>query len=502
MQLSKQYIIHKDALQNSDALFQLPEKVLQFGTGVLLRGLCDFFIDKANKQNIFNGRVVVVKSTDGGGADTFAQQDGLYTHLIRGIEEGQIVDETIINASISRVLSAKDQWNDILQCAANPQMQVIISNTTEVGITFSEDDIKAQPPASFPGKLLAFLYERYNVFNGSAASGMVIIPTELIVNNADKLKEIVIALARANNLNEAFIEWLECENYFCNSLVDRIVPGKLPTADKTVAEEKLGYTDELMIMSEMYCLWAIESAKEKVLQALSFSVVDKGVVLAPDITKFRELKLRLLNGAHTLSCGLAVLCGFETVKQAMQNDIFFAFVHDLMIKEISPALTNDSLSYEEAKEFALKVLDRFRNPYIEHKWLNITLQYSSKMLMRNVPNLLNHYAKNNTAPKLMSLGFAAYLRFIDSERNEQGQYTGSANGKEYIINDDKAALLHKHYQRKNVPAFVYEVLEDEMLWGRDLNKFFGFTSAVANHLENIIAYNKEDKNLLEYMSKL
>lgn len=459
----------------------MPEKVLQFGTGVLLRGLCDYFIDKANKQNVFNGRVVVVKSTDSGGADMFEQQDGLYTHFIRGIDDGKTVDETIINASISRVLSANTQWQAILGCAANPQLQVIISNTTEVGIMFTEDDVNAAPPTSFPGKLLAFLHARYKAFNGSGESGMVVIPTELIVNNGNKLKEIVIALARHNNLSEDFIEWIECHNNFCSSLVDRIVPGRPPAAEKEAAEQQLGYTDDLMLMSEVYSLWAIESAKEKVLNALSFSTVDKGVVLAHDITKFRELKLRLLNGPHTLACGLAVLCGFETVKQAMQDKVFYQYIHDLMMHEIAPALTNDDISLGEAKLYAGEVLDRFRNPFLEHKWLSITLQYSSKMLMRNVPNLLNHYAKHSSPPKLMALGFAAYLRFMQSEQDAQGQFRGHAAGKTFVINDDKAILLHSHYERKQKHALVYEVLADEILWGRDLTNLFGFADTVINY---------------------
>lgn len=485
MQLSKQHTAAIASIPNSAAIFNLPEKVLQFGTGVLLRGLCDYFIDKANKQNVFNGRIVVVKSTEGGGADTFDQQDGLYTHFIRGIDDGKTIDETIINASISRVLSASKQWQAVLACAANPELQIIISNTTEVGITFTEDDVNAAPPTSFPGKLLAFLYGRYKAFNGSEESGMVVIPTELIVNNGDKLKEIVIALARHNNLSEAFIEWIECYNNFCSSLVDRIVPGKPPAAEKVAAELQLGYTDDLMLMSEVYCLWAIESAKEKVLNALSFITVDKGVVLAHDITKFRELKLRLLNGPHTLSCGLAVLCGFETVKQAMQDEVFFKYIHDLMMHEIAPALTNDDISLGEAKLYAGEVLDRFRNPFLEHKWLSITLQYSSKMLMRNVPNLLNHYEKNSMPPKLMALGFAAYLRFMQSEQNSQAQFTGNANGKTFVINDDKAGLLHSHYERKQKYALVYEVLADEQLWGWDLTALPGFADMVADYFEAI-----------------
>ena len=144
------------ALLPQQALFELPEKVLQFGTGVLLRGLPDYFIDKANKQGIFNGRVVIVKSTDGGDSSAFEKQDGLYTVCVRGIENGEKFEENIINASVSRVLSAKNEWNKILECAHNPQLKIIISNTTEVGIELVQDDIKRYPPVSFPGKLLYF----------------------------------------------------------------------------------------------------------------------------------------------------------------------------------------------------------------------------------------------------------------------------------------------------------------------------------------------------------
>ncbi|HMR18821.1 MAG TPA: hypothetical protein PKA53_05945 [Sphingobacterium sp.] len=144
--------------------FLLPERVLQFGTGVLLRGLPDHFIDKANKQNIFNGRIIVVKSTDTSGTDAFHQQDNLYTLCIKGIEKGHEVENYIVNNSISRVLSARQDWSVLLEAAHNPDLQVVISNTTEVGITLSNDKIGDAPPASFPGKLLAFLYKRYQFF--------------------------------------------------------------------------------------------------------------------------------------------------------------------------------------------------------------------------------------------------------------------------------------------------------------------------------------------------
>jgi len=356
MILSKQNITtisQKDKLDIPvENIFLLPEKVLQFGTGVLLRGLPDYFIDKANKQHLFNGRILMVKSTRQGATDIFNKQDNLYTQIVSGIHNGKQVDEAIINASISRVLSAADEWQAVLTCAANPQLQIVISNTTEVGIVLlSNEDIHATPPISFPGKLLAFLLERYNIFNGSKESGMVIIPAELIVDIGIKLKNILIELAHINLLDENFIEWLTTANDFCNSLVDRIVPGALSAADKKATEEKLGYTDDLMIMSEPYCLWAIETANENTKQILSFSKADEGVVIVPDIKKYRELKLRLLNGAHTAGCALALLAGFATVKQAMGDESFAMFVSDLMTEEIGPAICSNTIDIDEANQF-------------------------------------------------------------------------------------------------------------------------------------------------------
>lgn len=463
-------------------LLELPEKVLQFGTGVLLRGLPDYFIDKANKQGVFNGRVVVVKSTSGGGTDAFGSQDGLFTLFVKGIEDSKKVEETIINSSISRVVSAKEQWAEILKCAHNPAMQLIISNTTEVGIVLTQDDITLSPPTSFPGKLLAFLHERYKAFNGSVESGMVIVPTELITENGTKLREIVLELAEQNKLEKPFIQWLASANHFCNSLVDRIVPGKLPAAEQKDAEKRLGYTDELMIMAEPFRLWAIESASDRVKEVLSFAQVDKGVVVTPDIEKFRELKLRLLNGTHTFSSGIAVLAGFQTVKEAMANEQMSAFVRRLMMLDIAPAVAGDTISYNEACAFANTVIDRFRNPFIEHQWLAITMNFSSKMRLRNIPLLLRHYERNSSVPVQMAQGFAAYLKFMKCTKGENNAYYGEAFGKSYQIQDDKAAYFAEKWAELKTAQLVRTVLADKELWGVDLSQLNGFADAV---IENI-----------------
>jgi tagaturonate reductase len=467
-----------------DTVFELPEKVLQFGTGVLLRGLPDYFIDKANREGIFNGRIVVVKSTTKGDSSSFDKQDSLYTQCIRGIENGKKIEENIINASISRVLSSATEWSQVLECAHNRDMQVIISNTTEVGIQFVNDDIRRHPPISFPGKLLAFLYERFKAFGGSAHSGMVILPTELIVDNGKKLEAIVLELAHLNGLEDSFISWLEEHNRFCNTLVDRIVPGKPEAGQLEDIEKQLGYKDELLIMSEAYKLWAIEG-DDYVKNILSFERSDDGVVITNNIDGYRELKLRLLNGTHTLCCGLAYLADFDMVKEAMDDITMSSFVSDLMMQELAPSIPYE-LDDDAAITFGKAVLDRFRNPEIRHQWINITVQYSSKMKMRCVPILLQHYRHHHRAPELFAFGFAAYLAFMKPVVLIDGIYYGESNGKRYPIQDDQAGMFYKRWAVPGTASLTEEVLRDNGFWDADLHALPGFSSAVVENLEFIL----------------
>jgi len=448
----------------------LEEKVLQFGTGVLLRGLPDYFIDKANRQGLFNGRVVVVKSTDSGDAGAFDRQDGLYTLCVRGIEDGRKMEENIICSAISRVLSAKQQWAEILALARRPEMRIVISNTTEVGIQLVEDDIRLQPPGSFPGKLLAFLYERYGAFRGSAESGMVIVPTELIVDNGKKLAGIVTELAKRCELPLDFLAWLDRHCRFCSSLVDRIVPGQPDKATLQQLHHDLGYTDELLTVCEVYRLWAIEG-DEQIRSVLSFAAADEGVIIEPDIEIYRELKLRMLNGTHTLSCGLAVLAGFTTVKNAMDDMAFAAFVSDLMMKEIAPSIPYKP-AVDDARDFGLKVLDRFRNPHLQHQWMSITMQYSLKMKSRVVPVLLEHYKRHSDPPVRMARGFAGFLLFMKGEKKPGW--------------DDRSAYFTDLWAENSAVDVVMKALGNESLWGTDLLLLRGFPEAVLEQLDRLI----------------
>ena len=469
-------------LLTDTSTLQLPEKVLQFGTGVLLRGLCDYFIDKANKQGIFNGRIVVVKSTDSGGADAFAEQDNLYTLCIRGIDRGVPTEENIICSAISRVLSAQSDWNEILETAQSADIEVVISNTTEVGLQYVEESIRQSPPASFPAKLTAWLYERFQ----AKQSGVVIIPTELIVGNGDKLKEIVGKLCVFNQLPARFVEWLETENHFCNSLVDRIVPGKPKEEALAELQNLLGYEDQLLAVAETYRLWAIQG-DDKVKDILTFADADSGVKITKNIEQYRELKLRMLNGTHTLMCGIAYLSGFQFVKEALADDTIEKFTTNLMMSEIAPAIPY-KIDAKIAQRYGRDVLDRFKNPYLDHQWISITLQYTMKMQLRNIPLLLNYYKEFNTVPQYFTRGFAAYLLFMHATKVENGKYFGERAGESYPIQCDSAAYYYDVWQDKKTFEVVDIVLANEELWGSDLTKLKGFAENVTTHLSNMMSF--------------
>ncbi len=459
------------------AVFDYPEKVLQFGTGVLLRGLVDYFIDKANNAGQFKGRIVVVKSTDRPGADAFTEQDGLFTQCIKGIEEGVAIEETIINASISRTITAATAWNEILACAKSPDMQVIISNTTEVGIQYhANDPIEGACPKSFPAKLVAFLYARWQHFKGAPNTGMVIIPTELIINNGDALREIVFKLVADHQLPDAFTTWLQQENHFCNSLVDRIVPGAPDAETAATLYKDLGYEDKNMLVSEVYRLWAIQGGA-KVREVLSFAKTDSGVVIAEDIEIHRELKLRLLNGTHSLMCGMSYLLGFRLVKDAMANSYLSKLIMNLMLSELALAIPY-KMDFKVADRFGRAVLDRFKNPFINHKLIDITVQYTTKMRMRNIPLLVNYYKEFGKAPELFAMGFAAYLQFMQAVKEENGKYYGDSNGELYPINCDYAGYFYEAWKDFD----LNKVLSDTKLWGEDLSALPGFEAAVQKYI--------------------
>ncbi len=497
--LNKKYAIETGLIPSEQ--FDLPERIMQFGTGVLLRGLCDYAVDKANKNGVFNGRIVVVKSTNSDSSD-FDRQDSIYTLQERGISEtGETVNDATVITAISRVVDATNAWKDVLKCVENPKLNIIISNTTEAGLVYLKEDIFQSPPKSFPAKLTAVLYARFKTFNGSETHGLTVVPTELVVENGKLLRGYVLQHTAANDLPEAFTYWLNTACDFCDSLVDRIVSGAPSKAEK---EERFlkyyNYRDELCIDSEPFMLWAIEG-NERVMQRLSFAKIENRVVVADDIAPFREQKLRILNGGHTISINAAFLSGHEFVRDMMTDSVCGDFTESVILNEILPTVEPIC---SDAPNFANAVLNRFRNPFIAHKLISITFQNSAKMQARNAETFKRYYEKMGTVPPLMSLGFAAYLLFSKVEKEENGQYFGRyTEGSDfYLVTDDKAAILQKKWakiegstNKKRLLELVDSIVSDPNLFDETLKNIPHFIETVAECLFDLM--NNGVRNTVE-----
>jgi len=436
-------------------LMELPERVIQFGTGVLLRGLPDYYIQKSNQAGNFNGRIVIVKSTSHGDVNSWKDQDFLFTHCVRGVVNDTPISANLINTSVSRVLQAQTQWSEILDCAANPQINVLLSNTTEKGLVYQEENILNGIPKSFPCKVLAYLYHRYSTLGDIPEADIVIVPTELVDDNGELLQSFVFKAAEFNKLESRFLHWLSDHVCFCNSLVDRIVPGKPDPQSLADIQEKSGYIDDYLIVSEPFNLWAIEG-DEKVKRILNFQTGNPGVKIVDDISLFKELKLRLLNATHILTCGTAIIQGFNTVSDALSDQNFLNRTTDL-IKEIKVSIPKQ-IESNLIEEFSASVISRFVNPYIQHNWISIILNYTDKIKIRAIPLISQYYTNFTQLPTNMTEGLAAYFYLSIPDVEEDGQYYKNIGEKRIQLNDPFCTVIYNQNQMNGAEATIKSTL--------------------------------------------
>ncbi len=459
-----------------------PEKILQFGEGNFLRAFADWMIDLANKDGLYDGSVVLCQPIAQGMCDVINAQDGLYTLAMRGIENGEPTERIEQIGAISRGINPYEDYEALLDLARSPVLEVIISNTTEAGISYHAGDrLTDRPPHSYPAKLCAFLYERFRTFDGAADKGLLILPVELIDNNGANLKRIVLQYAREWELSADFCRWVDEDNHFCSTLVDRIVTG-YPRDQLDYFEQKNGYRDDCIVTSELFNLWVIEG-KQEWADILPLHKTTANVIWTDDVTPYKKRKVRILNGAHTASVLAAYLSGHEIVLDMMGDSTFEQYIDKLLYTEIIPTL---DLPTDALVQFADAVKDRFRNPYIKHRLLDISLNSCSKWCARCLPSLTGYVQTMQALPAALTFSLAALIRFYRGEMIE-GVYTGTrADGTTYAIRDDEAVLdfFRGVWRKDSARDIAHAVLAQRDLWnGLDLTEIAGLTDAVAGDLD-------------------
>jgi tagaturonate reductase len=447
-----------------------PIKVLQFGEGNFLRAFVDWMIDIMNERTNFNGAVQVIQPIEHGMANMVNAQDGLYHVILNGIKNGSPVTETRLIKSLEGVINPYDDYQTFLKTVENPDLEFIISNTTEAGISFDEKDTSlATIPSSFPGKVTALLHHRFVHFKGSPDKALILIPCELIDKNGTILKEMILKYAEYWQLSTEFKSWIINHTIFCNTLVDRIVPG-FPKDKIATIQQQLGFEDNLVVTAEPFHLWVIE-APANVQQKFPADKAGLDVKFVANQAPYRTRKVRILNGAHTAMVPVAYLKGLRTVKDSVENSDVKDFLQKVVYEEIIPTL---DLPKAELIEFADAVIERFQNPYIRHELISIALNSVSKFKVRVLPSLLKYIEINNRLPEKLTQSLAALILF----------YKGEFNGQPIPLADTKDVLdfMQDAWQKTSTSEVVTSILSNESFWETDLTKINGLVDKVTDSI--------------------
>jgi len=415
------------------------ERIIQFGEGGFLRGFVDYFFQKLNDKGLFEGSVVVVQPIKTGMCDMLTAQNCEYNLFLRGVDNGKVVDEHIHIDVISRCINPYKDYEEYLSLAKNPDFRFIVSNTTEAGIVYEDDNKLSDAPAnSFPAKLTALLYERFK----AGLPGFIILSCELIDHNGEELLKCCKKYALKWELGEDFGLWLERENSFCSTLVDRIVTG-FPRDEHKALEERIGQSDNMMDTAEIFHLWVIQGNHE---DELPLQKAGFNVVWTDNVDPYKKRKVRILNGAHTSMVLAARLYGLETVGECMKDERVSSLLRKSVFEEIIPTIGDT----EDNRKFGEAVFERFANPFIKHQLLSIALNSVSKFRARVLPTILEYKAKNGLYPKILSFSFAALIAFYK---------TDEANDSEEVVKFMKNAS-------------IADILKREDYWGEDLSDMY------------------------------
>ena len=457
-----------------------PERVLQFGEGNFLRAFVDYFIDCMNEKAGFNTKVCVLQPIAYDARERFNSQDCLYTLFLRGQENGQKVNKKRVISALSRCLNAYLDFETYMACAENPDLRFIVSNTTEAGIVYDPScQFEDAPAGSFPGKLTQFLYKRWQL----KLPGFIILSCELIDHNGDELKRCVHEYVKQWGLGEEFDAWVDAENIFCSTLVDRIVPGYPRNEAQQICEE-LGYEDNNLDTGEIFGAWVIEGP-QSLKEELPFEKAGLPILVVDDVTPYKQRKVRILNGAHTSFVLGAYMAGQDIVRDCMKDDVIKGFMNKTLYDEVIPTL---DLPKDDLLAFASAVSERFANPFIDHQLLSISLNSTSKWKARCMPSLLEYVKRNGgKLPACLTFSFAAYLTFYRAGK-EKGDacLKGNRNGDVFEIKDDQWALdfFYDHKDDDNA-SLAHAVIGNEQMWGSELKDLPGFEQAVVEYLDLI-----------------
>lgn len=434
------------------------EKILQIGEGNFLRAFAEYYI-QLYKENADSHISVAVcqPRTNTRVIDALNAQNCKYHICLKGKLNNRVVDDVKEINCVSRCIDTSSQYDLLLELFKSDDLEVIISNTTEAGITYNADDkIENFSKNSFPAKVTSLLYERFK----AGKKGLVFLPVELIENNGDRLKETVLLYSKLWNLEDDFSKYIQNECEFCNTLVDRIVTGHVDFEN-----------DNCAVACEPYGSWLIQG--EKIKNILPLDKISEDIKFVNSLTAYRNRKVRILNGAHTMSVLAGYLSGFDIVRDMVSDSLFSNYI----LSGLDEVKSTLDFEKSEIDAYADSVLERFANPFIDHKLLDISLNSISKFTARCLASIKDFADKQGKAPKVLSFSMSALIAF----------YTHKGSDRAYQPNDDEKYLaFFNDIKDLCSDEIVSKTLKNIELWGEDLTLISDFESQVAKGLNSIV----------------
>lgn len=461
-------------------------KIIQFGEGNFLRAFVDWMIQVTNEKNDYNNEVYLIQPRDNDNVYRLGEQDFKYHVNLRGYENKKTVDKIVQIECIVDGLNTHKEYNKFLSLGEDPEIRLITSNTTEAGIKFDEEDDRFDiSPRTFPGKLTALLNARYKKLGNTEESKLLVLPCELVEKNGEKLKDVVKDYCDLWQLGDGFKSWLDSNVKFVNTLVDRIVPG-YPKDNLEIIRDTVG-KDEYFVVAEPFHLWVIED--EEIEDILGLKKAGLNIVYTEDLTPYRDMKIRVLNGAHTSMVPIGILSSIETVSETISDKIVGSYIKDLIYEEIVPVV---DLEEDTVRKYADKVLERFNNQYIRHELSDISLNSVSKFKVRVLPTILDYYNKHNELPKRLVESLSSLIVF----------YSGKYKKLNISLRDDTNIIdyfnkMWTEYYKNNIglDELTENVLSNLDLWDTNLTQIDGLAKRVASNIDIIL--NKDIKTLLK-----
>ena len=450
---------------------------MQFGEGNFLRSFVDLYLDTLNKEDGFNYEVTIVKSIKFGSVEQLRKQNGQYHVVLRGRLNDKNVEDVYHVDSVKDAFSLYEEQNSFFKLAEDQEVKIIVSNTTEAGIVFNKDDQKeAFPDVTYPAKLTLWLYHRYK----SNLPGVYILPVELIDNNALMLEKCVNQYIDLFNLGDDFKQWNLKNNYYCSTLVDRIVSGH-PKDKETEGHlySLVGQVDPLLSVGEPFGLWVIED-KGNIKNLLKDGHHNIDVIFTKDISYYKKRKVRVLNGSHTNLVPISLWMGKETVYDVMNDQLLSEFVNNTLNFDIIPFVSDN---IEATKAFAEDVKQRFMNPFLNHQLTSIALNSISKWKARDLCSFVDYYEKNRELPRFLTIGFAYLINMYMHIEKCGDKYICHLPTRDIEVKDDEKYLIY--FKSHN----VHDFLSDKTIWDIDLTEFADLEEEINCYLLKI--QNKE-----------